>query len=97
MNKFVLSNKADKDLADIFEYGILNFGVERATEYLLGINEKFQFISENKELGRSADEISKGLKRIAYNKHVVFFKEQQESVLIVRVLRREMDFNRHLY
>ena len=48
MAKFVLSNKADKDLADIFEYGILNFGVEKATEYLLGINEKFQFISEKK-------------------------------------------------
>lgn len=97
MTKFVLSNKADKDLADIFEYGILNFGVERATEYLLGINEKFQYISENKELGRSAEEISKGLKRITYNKHVVFFKEQQDAVLIVRVLRREMDFDRHLY
>lgn len=97
MTKFVLSNKADKDLADIFEYGILNFGVESATKYLLGINEKFQFISENKELGSSADEICKGLKRITYNKHVVFFKEQQGAVLIVRVLRREMDFDRHLY
>ena len=96
MSKFVLSKKADDDLAGIFEYGIVNFGIERATEYLLGINDKFNLISNNKELGRTADEISKDLKRVSQNRHVIFFKEMKGSVMIVRDLRREMDFERHL-
>ena len=97
MTKFILSNIADGDLADIFEYGVLNFGIDQATRYLLEINDKFQFIADNKELGRPAEEISKGLKRAIHNTHVIFYKEMEGSILIVRVLRREMDFMRHLY
>lgn len=53
MPRLVLSNKADNDLEGIFEYGVLNFGANQAKQYLLGINEKFQSIADNKDLGRS--------------------------------------------
>ena len=97
MADYKLTNKADADLADIFEYGIFNFGIEQASKYVLGFQDKFQFIVEHKELGTSAEELSKNLKRVRYNSHVIFYKVLAEHILIVRVLRREMDFRRHIY
>ncbi len=97
MADYKLTNKADADLVDIYEYGIFNFGIEQSSKYILGFQDKFQFIIEHKELGRSAEELSKNLRRVTYNSHVIFYKILVDYILIVRVLRREMDFRRHLY
>ncbi len=97
MANYILSNKADSDLAEIYEYGIINFGKDQASNYLLGLHDKFEFIIRNKFIGRSADEICLGLKRALYNSHVIFYQEQDPDILIIRVLRSEMDFERHLY
>ncbi|QOL24737.1 type II toxin-antitoxin system RelE/ParE family toxin [Thalassotalea sp. LPB0316] len=97
MANYILSNKADSDLAEIYEYGVLNFGKEQASNYLIGLHDKFELIIQNKFIGLSADEISLGLKRALHNSHVIFYQEQDANILIVRVLRSEMDFERHLY
>ena len=95
MVDFKLSKKADEDLANLYEYGIVNFGVEHAASYFLELNNKFQFIIENTELGKPADELFRGLRRMAFKSHVIFYLEQEDHILIVRVLRQEMDFYRH--
>ena len=38
---YKLLSKADADLAGIYEYTILNFGLEQASAYLLGLHERF--------------------------------------------------------
>lgn len=96
MASYRLSNKADNDIAEHYEYGILNFGLGQAREYLLGLHQKFQTLAENPLLGRSATEIKADLRRLEYGSHVVFYLPEQDGVLIVRVLRKEMDFVRHL-
>ena len=96
MANYKLSVKAEQDIAEIYEYGILNFGRDLATRYIMGLQTKFEFISDNPNLTLSADDILPGLKRTYYRSHVIFHISINNEILIVRILRQEMDFERHL-
>jgi toxin ParE1/3/4 len=46
--------------------------------------------------GRSASELSPGLRRLEYESHVVFYVSKAKGIRIVRVLHQNMDMKRHL-
>ena len=72
MADYKLSSKADADVARIFEYTILNFGLEQARAYLLGLHEHFAALAEHPMQGRSAHEFAPSLRRFEYQSHIVF-------------------------
>ncbi len=41
----------------------------------------------------TAEELSPQLQRFPYQAHMIFYQEEYEGVFIVRVLRKEMDFD----
>ena len=97
MASYQLTRKADHDLAAYYEYGIVNFGLSQARSYLLGLHECFEGLAASPELGRSAEELFPGLRRIEHKAHVVFYLvNDTPTILVVRVLRKEMDFKQHL-
>ena len=96
MAVYKLSGKASADVAEIYEYTIVNFGIEQARTYLHGLDDCFNALAENPLRGRAADELASGLRRYEYQSHVVFFREMEQYTLIVRVLHQSMDFARHV-
>ena len=97
MARYRLTQKADDDLAAHYEYGIVNFGLNQAQTYLLGLYERFEQLADQTEIGRNAAEFFPSLKRFSYGAHVIFYMPyEDDDILIVRVLRKEMDFKRHL-
>ena len=96
MVPYRLSRKADQDIADHYQYGIRRFGIAKARDYLLGLHDCFESLSINPKQGRVADELYVGLFKYSYGSHVIFYIQEDKGVLIVRVLRKEMDFSRHL-
>jgi toxin ParE1/3/4 len=73
MAGYSLSSKAAADLEDIYEYAILNFGLEQARTYLSGLQERFELLARNPKHGRAANELSPGLRRLTYQSHIVFY------------------------
>lgn len=63
MADYSLSSKAATDLDRIYEYTILNFGLEQAQKYLLGLHATFGEFAEHPKLARSAGELAEGLRR----------------------------------
>ena len=96
MAVYELSGKASADVADIYEYMIVNFGVEQARTYLHGLDDCFKALAENPLQGRAADELASELRRYEYQSHVVFYREVEQYTLIIRVLHQGMDFARHV-
>ena len=96
MGKFHLTNRAVTDLSDIADFTIQTFGVEQARFYRDGLNNCFEILAENPQLGRSAAELAPNLKRFEYQSHIVFYISKDASILIVRILHQRMDFKRHL-
>jgi len=95
MAAYSLSEKAVSDLDGIYEYTILNFGLEQARTYLLGLHERFQVLADNPGVGRSAAQIAPELRRHEYQSHVIFYVTKEKGVLIVRVLHASMDAKRY--
>ncbi|MCG6862017.1 MAG: type II toxin-antitoxin system RelE/ParE family toxin [Chromatiaceae bacterium] len=65
MAAYSLSEKAVSDLDEIYEYTILNFGLEQARAYLLWLHERFQILADNTGVGRSAALLPPELRRQA--------------------------------
>jgi len=97
MAAYSLSGKAVSDLDGIYEYTILNFGLEQAQTYLLGLHERFQILADNPGVGRSASQLAPELRRHEYQSHVVFYIPKKKGALIVRVLHARMDAKRHFW
>src|SRR5690242_12420944 len=97
MAVYSLSAKAAADLSQIYEYTILNFGLKQAREYLTGLHERFEILAGNPMQGRSASELSPGLRRLEYESHVVFYVPRDKGIRVVRVLHQSMDMKRHLW
>lgn len=87
---YSLSSKAVADLDDIYQYTILNFGLEQAQAYLRGLHKRFQHLADNPTFGRNADQLAPNLRRYEYQSHVVFYIPAEQGVLIVRVLHGRM-------
>ena len=91
-----LSRRAVSDLAEIADYTIAEFGIDQARLYRDQFQACFRSLLDNPLLGRSAEEVAPGLRRIRQQAHVVFYRVEREGLLIVRVLHHSMDFERHL-
>ena len=96
MAEIRLTSRAEADLAGIADYTIETFGIEQARRYRDEIEGCFRTIAESPRLGRSAEALSAGLRRIEHRSHVIFYLADESGVLIVRVLHSSMDAGRHV-
>jgi len=93
MERYRLSNAADADFSKLYSDGIVDFGLEQAQAYALGLYDLFQTLGENPLMGYSAKELAPELRRFPYQSHVIFYLQyNDDGVFIVRILRKEMDF-----
>ena len=96
MRELLVSRRAENDLAEIADYTIAAFGIEQARRYRDQFSACFASLLSNPHLGRSAEELAPGLRRIRQQAHVVFYRPGKKALLVVRVLHHSMDFEQHL-
>ncbi|MGV2870535.1 type II toxin-antitoxin system RelE/ParE family toxin [Colwellia sp. E150_009] len=96
MTKYILSNKASTDLANIFQYTYKNFNVIQAESYLLALEECFVMLSNEPDLAHKVEDIRKGYFRYLFRKHAVYFQVRQHNIFIIRVLHQQMKYELHL-
>jgi len=83
---YLLSQIADTDLEEIFDYTTHKFGLEQAEKYLLEIEDIFLHLLKNPESGKKRDEIKKGLYSFPKDNHIIFYRIFNNSIRIVRIL-----------
>ena len=96
MGVYKLSRLAETDLAKIYEFGIENFGLKQAQDYLSGMHILLKILSDNVTLGRDASEFASSLRRFSYKSHTVFYLVNDVDIFIVRVLNQSMDYESNL-
>lgn len=88
---YILSETADQDLEGIFNFTFNKFGFAQAEKYLLEIDDIFQNLITNPELGKSRNEIKEGLYSFPKDNHVIFYRILDHHIRIVRVLHGSRD------
>jgi toxin ParE1/3/4 len=93
---FRISSPACDDLDSVWEYTQDKWGFEQADLYIDSLMLRLIWLTENKALWRSRSEIGKGIFSYAEKSHIIFFKEQQAHMDVLRVLHKRMDMAKHM-
>ncbi len=94
MKRLAYARAAINDIADIWDYREENWGYAQAVTYDAMLEERILGIAAGDVASRSAEEVGWGLRRALTGRHVVFFRENDETVTVVRVLHQSMDVQR---
>lgn len=92
---YLLSPKAEADLADIWTYTAREWSAEQAEHYTNDIINMFEEISLGRKTGTTVD-VREGYRKVFVGRHTIYFMVQGEFIAIIRVLHQSMDVERHL-
>jgi len=90
------TKQADDDVIDSYLYGFLNFGQEQADRYEQSLRHVIGLIAENPRIAHERSEYRPPVRIHHHGKHYIVYLIEADHILIVRVLRDEVDLTRHL-
>tara|TARA_R110002051_G_scaffold13808_7_gene45668 strand:+ start:15648 stop:15956 length:309 start_codon:yes stop_codon:yes gene_type:complete len=91
LKSFLLSNDADADLDEIFDYTEVKHGFNQAVKYLSDLDNLFEQLVKNPNLGKERKEIKGGIHSIVEHEHIIFYEIHKDYILIARVLHGRRD------
>lgn len=81
---------AELDLLEIWDY-IADDSLDLADDFLDRIEEKLQALARNPGMGRRREELLPGLQSFPIGNYVVFYREIEDGIDVIRVLRGSRD------
>jgi toxin ParE1/3/4 len=90
MAAFRFSRRAEADLLSIGIHTLETWGEAQAARYIGELEICCQRLADNPMLGRSCDYIRPGLRRMEQGRHVVFYRQERDGILISRILHQSM-------
>ena len=96
MHKYRLTPSAKSDLIKIWNYTVETWGEKQAEKYLQDIEDKFNQLAANPELGRRRPEISSGYYSFPALKHIIFYLNSGRYIDIIGILHEKMDIDKNL-
>lgn len=94
MSEYQLSREAQDDLENIYRYGYYNFGETQADKYYDGLIQYFELIAEKPYQFPSIDHIKEGYRKGVYQSEKIYFRIDNQMVIIVAVLSRQDESQR---
>lgn len=97
MAKYVLTNKAVRDLAQIWNYTFDTWSEKQADKYYNEILKFCADLAKNPSKGKDYSALLQGLRGEKIHKHIVFFRSLEPNIIeIERVLHERMDLKSRL-
>ncbi len=75
---------------EIADYTLNTWGEDQVVRYLNRLESCCRKLGARPGLGRPCDGIRPGLRRMEHGKHVIFYREDAEGILISRILHQSM-------
>ena len=86
-----LTLKAKNRLIDIGVYSFENWGVRKRDAYLDGLLKTLELIGKFPLLGYTKPEISKDMRTIKYESHVIYYRIYSRHIGIIDILHHHMN------
>lgn len=97
MAEYRLARLARNDWAEIIDYTVDTWGEEQARRYNRGLTECLDRLAMTPRIGRRCDSIHLGYRRFEHEKHVIFYRIDDESIFVIRILHQRMLPAKHLF
>jgi len=92
---YELSEEADFDIEEIFDYTERQHGFNQAVKYLSDLDTVFESLIIDPKIGRKRNEIRTELYSILEQEHSIFYRILNDHIRTVRVLHGSKDVPRH--
>ena len=97
MCKYLLTDKAVKDLTEIWNYTVDIWSENQADKYYHELLNFCQTLAENPRKGGNYNQLIKSLKGAKINRHIIFYREiSKKTIEVERVLHEQMDLKTRL-
>jgi len=97
MAEYKLTNKAVKDLAEIWDYTFEVWSENQADNYYQSLISNCQEIAENPDLGKNYEGITQSLFGLKPNRHIIFYRRvNKDYIEITRILHEIMDLKNRI-
>lgn len=83
-----LTKAAERDLAEIYEYGLTQFGQNVADDYLAELISTFELIEHSPKIGTAYQ----GFRRFSKGRHIVFYQITTDTLIVVRIMHERMQY-----
>lgn len=93
--KYVLSETAELDIDEIFDYDNYKFGSEQAINYLIGLQSHFEALCKHPEVGRIKNKLKIGFLSFPYQSHIIFYRIMDTHIRIIRMIHGSRDLPNH--
>ena len=93
---YKLTAEADNDLTDIYVDGFRTFGERQAEKYFSELESCFELLANAPLICRERIEFTPPVRIHHRGRHLIIYIIQDDRILIIRVLRDNMDVKRHL-
>ncbi len=88
---YVLTEAADLDIVEIYEYSFTVFGFSQAEEYLEGLHHLFIQLTQYPNEGLQREDLGGNIYSIPFGSHLVFYIILENTITIVRVLHQSQN------
>lgn len=97
MSKYIISEKALRDINNIWVHTAENWSTEQANRYYNLILDEIEFLADNFITAKDFGHIRKGYRYSKVKSHLVFLKKTKNNEIeVVRVLHERMDIKNRL-
>ena len=87
---------AEIDLEDIWLYSFEQWNEEQADRYYDQILDGIEQLIDNPEMGKSCATIRSGYRSIQVNSHIIYYRIDDDTIRVIRVLHERMLPAKHL-
>lgn len=94
MVRLRVSAQARRDLQDISDKGVLDFGPAAAANHMNGFRRLFLLLREQPSAGQARPELGAGLRSLSHPPHRILYRLLGDTVVIYRVLHHAQDIRR---
>lgn len=91
-----LQSAARKDVRDLLAYTGRRWGPTQQALYNQQINEAFELLSRNPELGPAKPHLAHNIRAYHVQQHMIYYRLTSSSIVVVRILHQRMDASEHL-
>ena len=88
--------EAENDLMKIFEYTAMNWGLGQADKYQDELFTGMLLITNQEQFGKEYPFAEIPYRKIHVKRHLIFYRIEDETCVIVRVLHDRMDIKNHI-
>lgn len=96
MGSFSFTEEAERDLEGIVDHGREQWGAARTDLYIDALEERLHLLADNPGVGSERDDISPGLYSFPHESHMIYYVQNNDQIVVIRVLHGRMDPVNHL-